>query len=216
MKLISFLILLSMLSCSEGSSDLTRISRFQYPSSLLEEQRTFIYQKINSPDTAFKFHQVVEKGGIKVLSSVQGDGTLKFDSAISAVEEPFKLKEIYRFDYDTLNKFIGLTKGAIKRNEISGNAFYSKVEYKKGYSLMEITSEHEFQKDTSFLWKGETIPSLYFEGKTKMEIDHKYIPFIGDEREYFGYSIYAEGLGLVKYGTSIEEEMVEWELKEIK
>ena len=47
-------------------------------------------------------------------------------------------------------------------------------------------------------------------------MNHKYIPFLGKEAEFLGYSIYAKGLGLVQYGTIVDEVMSEFELKKIE
>lgn len=90
------------------------------------------------------------------------------------------------------------------------------VEYKKENIVMKSDNELEFVTDTVYNWNDELVPAIYFENNLRIEFEHKYVPFIGGERGYPGYAIYAKDLGLVKYGTQLEGEIVEWKLEEIK
>lgn len=189
---------------------------YQYPSNKLESERQFIYQKVNSKEPEFniQYKKIIHLNGQKTLAHYD-KGASPYDSAITEADNHFKLIEIIRFDYDSLNTCVGQTKGEILKNRISKGKMETTVKYEKNNIISKTNKKMELVKDTTFVWKNQIIEAIYFENEYDVDVKHKYLPFLGQDRSYLGYSIYAKSLGLVQYGTSVNGELIEWVLTEI-
>lgn len=127
MKLTLLITLTAWIGCSEVNPQTVNFSDYQYPTNQLSEEKVFVYQKVNSIENnrSYKHKSLVKIKGNTGISSVQRNGEVKFDSAITSAEKPFKLLEIYRFDYDSLSNYLGYTKGSIEKDIRSGDIICS-------------------------------------------------------------------------------------------
>lgn len=191
---------------------------YQYPISQLDQEIVFVYQKTDSKDSAlsYTYKQVISLDGKQALASTQGNGVINYDSAITELDNSFRLLKIYRFDYDSLNNHIGTTQGQIKKFEISDSDIHAKLRFVKDNIVIKTDKTTEFVSDTTVSWKSEIVDAIYFESDYQVRVKHKFIPFLGEKRSYPGYSIYAENIGLVRYGSEVNGQMFEWKLIEIK
>ncbi|MCU4158396.1 hypothetical protein J1N10_20660 [Carboxylicivirga sp. A043] len=215
--LLLILSIISMTGCSIPSNiNFDRIKEYQYPLLSNSKETTFVYSKINSSETTYKRKKIIQNGELQYLSSIQGAGKLKFDSVIIDINNPFKILETYRFDYDSNDNISGITNGIIENEKLVNNTFYSTTKYEKNDILMKTDYDLKFIKDTIYNWNGNDIPALYFETKIEVKFKHNLMPLLNKTNKMSGYSIYAKNLGLARYGTKIDGELIEWNLKRIE
>lgn len=196
------------------------MENFHFPYNELGEQKSFVFQKVGGTEQAVVKQRIIEEGGTKYVTYVAGNESIKFDSSISSMDEPPKLIEIYRYEYDTLGNFQGLTEGTIEKEEyFSNGTIYggrkSHIKYKLNNIEIEYQTIDNFRTDTTYIWNNIRIPALYFERTLNFEASHSFIPFLGKSGEYYGYTIYAQKLGIVKYANEMDGVLMEWELIEI-
>lgn len=184
----------------------------------MDKEIGFVYQKIDSKDSAmsYTYKQVISLDGKQALASTQGNGVIKYDSAITELNNSFRLLDIYRFDHDSLNNHIGTTQGQIKKFKISDSDIHAQLKYVKDNIVVKTKKTTEFVSDTTVSWNNEIVDAIYLESYYQVRVKHKYIPFLGEKRSYPGYSIYAKNIGLVRYGSQVNGQMFEWKLIEIK
>jgi len=221
MKQQFILVILLAFGCSQSNNNLNSLKEYQYPLDELNDGKTFIFQNTLSKEKKHEYLSLITKNNQIVLSGVQSDEVIKFDSTIRTTEYPPKLLETYYFEYDTIGQFIKTVKGEIiEELYFKNNSPYSSRESTIKYKINDVELEFHiidsYIKDTSYIWNGVEIPALYFDRKAEMKTSHSYIPFMDEEMKFNGYTIYAKNIGLIKYGVFVGDEKNEWELVMIK
>ena len=222
MRILIFLTIIFLTACTKSQEvPIKSMEDFHFPYKELGEQKSFVYQKMGGNEQAIITQRIIEQEGTKYFTYIAGSGTIKFDSSIISMDEPPLLIEIYRYEYDTLGVFQGLTKGSIKKEEyFSNGTAYGGRESRIKYEFNNIETEYQtldnFKTDTFYTWNNIEIPALYFERTLKFKASHRFIPFVGKSAEYSGYTIYAQKLGIVKYANEMDGVLMEWELVQIK
>ncbi len=222
MRLLIVLTAIFLASCLKSQDvDLKSMEEFHFPYEELNNQKSFVYQKVGGTEQTVVTQQINEKEGTKFFISVVGNESIKFDSSITSLDEPPKLVSIFRYEYDTLGNFQGLTVGSIEQEEYFANGTpyggrKSQIKYECNNIETEYQTIDNFRKDTTYYWNNIKTDALYFERTLNFEVGHSFIPFIGKSTEYSGYTIYAKKLGVVKYANEMDGVLMEWELVSIK
>ena len=222
MRLFIFLTLLLLTACRNPEAvSLKPMEAYLYPYDQLVPQKSFTYQRVGGHEQAIITLQIIERGGTKFLTTVVGDKTIKFDSAIANLDEPPRLVEIFRYEYDTLGNYQDMTKGTIEKeayfaNDTPYGGRKSHIKYVRNNIKTAYETIDHFKKDTVYEWNNVATPALYFERTLHLEVGHRYIPFLGKSATYAGYTIYAKALGIVKYANEVDGELVAWELISIE
>lgn len=209
-------------ACSHSQEEpLESMAPYQYPKDEIGTGKTFIYRKLGGKEQINVILKVIEKEGVEYFVNVMGNEQVMFDSTIYSMDDPAKFLEIYRYEYDSLNNFEGLTKASVAEEEYFSNGTpYGgrklEIVFEAGNIKSTIEAAENFVKDTVYYWNGTERQALYFEHKTKLSISHSNSPVSRELLNYTGYTIFAKGPGIVKYGENIDGELSEYELITIR
>ncbi|WP_289054714.1 hypothetical protein [Carboxylicivirga marina] len=217
MKYLLFATLLvSLMACSKQPSPLANFEQYFYEPEKLQNGKVFTFQKVSTLETVQILKKHVHKNGKKLIATIQSTSGVVYDSTLIEPTFPYNYSHIYRFDYDSSGTFEGLSEGTIKKDEVTDNGMHSIFQFKHEDILYKIDKEQEYVCDTTYIWKGEALPAIYFKYTNEFKSWHKYLFFLSSSHQREGYFMYAKGLGVVKYGSVFNGVKEDWELKDIR
>jgi hypothetical protein len=178
---------------------------FEYPDHSIGEGKTFIYyDSVHNKNNYFELRTFI-KGGDTVCSNLQYNDTAKVDSQII---NHGKLIEIYH-QLSTLNSRMYKGEDIVDMTISDGTRLGKN---KQSYTFrnddtltVKISSESQFFKDTSILWKGALLPCLVVQTNGNIELRSKKFAGLNRSSTVLVYSYYALKIGEIKYTVAFRD-----------
>lgn len=218
--LLCTLLYMFFTGCSRQKMHFLVPEAFQYPDDSIGEGKTFFYHdSVHNQNTYMQLRTYIT-GSDTIQSYFRYNDTAIIDSQIMSHG---KLIETYR-QLSTLNPrmykgedIVDITTGDGTKTGKNKRSYT----YKNDTLKMEISSEYQFFKDTSILWKGVLLPCLAFQTVGHIELRSKKFAGLNHSTRVFFYGYYAPKLGEIKYTLAFKDRKnndhyVQWNLISIE
>lgn len=186
---------------------------YEYPATVLSTPKTYVYKNTITSEYRYKDISRIDKEGKVIITWKEYDSSPLVDSSTEindrAVDHYLiingqKVKEVTTEDSVYNN-------GSRLGEKIQSGSFTLNPSM-----VFSFTFKSRFLKDTVLKWQGKNIPCLIIESNSKQVAENPLEP--SQKKEMDGRTIYFFGknVGLIKYTSTGQYGLTDWELQEIK
>lgn len=185
-------------SCSRQKTPRFIPIAFEYPDDSIGQGKTFIYHdSVHNQDTYEELRSIV-RGSDTVQSYFRYNDTAVLDSQIINHGQLLEAYRALSSLYPRMYKGEDLVDATINDGTRLGTNKRS-ITYHNDTATVTYSSESQFIKDTSIVWRDQWLPCLVVQTNGKLEVRSKKYAALNYTSRVLLYGYYAKNIGVIKY-----------------